>query len=136
MACIPLMLGHSLRVYEATKAPRADYNFSCDVEGHIVQGKQPRGPKMDGARRISRAQPGSPWLTSAAPDRGERRRPALTRQNGKGNVQVDVVQVLATCGGEVRAQSLKSRQGVAQDHKRAPDCRGSRTSSKELKQAY
>jgi hypothetical protein len=34
MACIPLMLGHSLRVHDATKAPRADYNFSCDVEGH------------------------------------------------------------------------------------------------------
>jgi hypothetical protein len=49
-------------------------------------------------RRISRAHPGPPWLTSAAPDRGERRRPALTRQNGKGNVQVDVVQVLAPRG--------------------------------------
>jgi hypothetical protein len=52
-------------------------------------------------RRISRAQPSSPWLTSAAPDQGERRRPALTRQNGKGNIQVDVVQVLATCGGRL-----------------------------------
>jgi hypothetical protein len=36
---------------------------------------------------ITPAHPGSPRLTSAAPDRGERRRPTLTRQNGKGNVE-------------------------------------------------
>jgi hypothetical protein len=39
-------------------------------------------------------------------------------------------------GGEVSAHSLKSRQGVALDHKQAPDRRGSRTGSKESKQAY
>ena len=31
--------------------------------------------------------PGSPRLTSAAPDGGERRRPMLTRQNRKGNIE-------------------------------------------------
>jgi hypothetical protein len=33
-----------------------------------------------------RGHPGSPRLTSAAPDGGERRRPMLTRQNRKGNI--------------------------------------------------
>jgi hypothetical protein len=32
--------------------------------------------------------PGSPQLTTAAPDGGERRRPMLTRQNRKGNVDL------------------------------------------------
>jgi hypothetical protein len=34
-----------------------------------------------------RDHPGSPWFTSAAPDGGERRRPMLTRQNRKGNIE-------------------------------------------------
>jgi len=39
-------------------------------------------------RAHPRDHPGSPRLTSAAPDGGERCRPMLTRQNGKGNVEL------------------------------------------------
>jgi hypothetical protein len=38
-------------------------------------------------RAHPRDHPGSPRLTSAAPDGGERRRPMLTRQNRKGNIE-------------------------------------------------
>jgi hypothetical protein len=58
-------------------------------------GKQHNGAKNKRQAAASRRRsgqhpkdhPGSPRLTSAAPDRGERRRPMLTRQNRKGNVQ-------------------------------------------------
>jgi hypothetical protein len=101
----------------------------------------PMGPKITGPgssdagavreTRVRASPHRSPRLTWRSLDRGERRRLKLTRQNGKGNVASTCAESCSPRGGEVRAHSLKSRQGVAQDHKRAPHCRGSRTSSEE-----
>jgi hypothetical protein len=65
------------------------------------------------------------------PRRTPRAHPELTRQNRNGNVERRRADFCSPRGEEVRAHSLKSRQGVPQDRKRAPDCRESRTSSKE-----
>ena len=87
-------------------------------------GAKNNGPRQQRCRcavsetRVRGAYHRSPRLTWRSPDGGERRRLRLTRQNGKDNVTSTCAESYSPQRGEVRAHSLKSRQGVAQDHKR------------------